>query len=225
MKFEYIDNHIIADVNGKHCLIDTGSPFSLGDGKINIDGKIHFLNGISYMGASLESIAEKVGTHLDALIGGDILSAHEGLFVWTQKMEVHFSTMMGGAKDEPSLEFFSNIPIIQITINSKVVKAYIDTGAKQSYIDSTMAEGLSHEGEVSDFYPTLGMYTAPLVSSSYLEPKSSIESSLKFAVLPQALSSLLSMTGCKAILGNDWLKNNNKMHFQINYRDKNFSNY
>jgi hypothetical protein len=221
--FEYADNHIVASIDGKQCLIDTGSPNSLGEGVIKIEDKDFTFKGKSIMGTNLESIAKHIGTHLDALIGGDVLSVIGGLFVWIDKMEIHFDNPMG--RDEGTVELFNNIPIIPITIRGRAVRAYIDTGAKQSYIDSAIAEGLPNEGESTDFYPTLGSFTAPLVSVRYVEPGREGETTLKFAILPNALSGLLSMTGCKAILGIDFLKNNGKKHFQINYRNKLFTNY
>lgn len=232
MHFDYINNHIVADIGGKKCLIDTGSPFSLGEGVIIINDIKHVLNGGTFMGATLDSISRAVGTHLDALIGADILSKHEGVFVWINSyMQINFCISIGPEKDlsnknEVPVDFFNLVPIISINIQGQTVKAFIDTGAKQSYLDSTLAVGLPIVGSVGDFYPTIGEFTTPTVQAKYVEPTPTMtgpeDSALIFGIMPASLLPLLSVKGCKAILGLDWLKNGNKSHFQINYRDKRF---
>lgn len=221
-QFEYKDNHIIADIEGKKCLIDTGSPISLGKCTIEIDGQTHSLENDMYMGESLDNIAGHVGCDLDALIGGDILSAHEALFVWLHKGEILFHNPMGD--HGVPLELFNLIPIISISIEAQELRAYIDTGAKQSYISSTIAQDIPHEGTITDFYPTQGEFTVPVVSMKYIEPSTDHkkEDQHKFAILPESLEGLLSMANCDVILGMDWLKREEKSHFLINYRDKKF---
>ncbi len=221
--YKYQDGIIIADIDGKQCLIDTGAPNSMGVGEIRVDGIAHRLGGDTFMGASLESISEQVGTPLDALIGGDILSAHEGLYVWLRKNEISFTNNVGG--EGIPLELFMTIPIIPITIQGQEVQAFVDTGAKQSYLDTSIARDLPSEETGTDYYPGVGTFDVPLVSAEYKDPTGTGTAVLKFGILPDALAPLIAMAGCKAILGMDWLINNGKNHFQVNYSDRKFTNY
>ncbi|MDD2287440.1 MAG: hypothetical protein PHH52_00595 [Patescibacteria group bacterium] len=221
--FSYFDNHIVAYINGKSCLIDTGSPISIGEGILKIAGQTHQISNNMFGAASLGDISNQVGVELDFLIGGDILSKHYGLFIWLKKREVIFSGTI--RKDAVvNLELFSNVPIICLQINNKLVKAYIDTGARQSYISPSLAFDSIHEGEVSDFYPGYGPMRAPVVSAAYSIENIKNNDNFKFAILPEDLSSLLFMAECNAILGVDWLLDGDCNCFQINYENRNFIN-
>lgn len=209
--YHYTNNHIIADLNGRQCLIDTGSPISLGDGEVKIDRKTHQLPGRDYVSYSLDEISQHVGENLDALIGGDILSQHPGLFIWWQKNELHFLNMNGTGGNP--LDLWNNIPIIEIKLKNQLLRAYVDTGAKVSYIDKDLVADLPRCGEMQDFYPGYGEMTVSLV----------MVDNFQFAILPNDLERLLEMADCHAILGVDWLSKD-KAHMQINYKDKTFQN-
>lgn len=84
--FTLTDNHIIANINGKKCLIDTGSPMTIGNQNLQIAG--HDFTCIdSFMGVSLESLPKSVGTDLDYLIGSDVLSSFIVDIDWEKKTD------------------------------------------------------------------------------------------------------------------------------------------
>lgn len=218
--FSIQNKHLIADINGKRCLIDTGSPASFGNTDITINGRIYHL-APSGFGVSFETIATHVGAPIDALIGADILSKHGGLFVWNSKLELHLSVMQPGG-DVP-MQLVSGIPVVSVTVAGQTIDACIDTGAPYTYVASEIADSARITGQIEDFYPTIGTFTAPTVALPITDPHTNKDTTHTVAVLPDTLGSLLTMINCKAILGLDWLSNN-KSHFQINYRDKMFSN-
>jgi hypothetical protein len=214
--FEYVDNRIVADIRGKRCLIDTGAPFSLGHNVFD------FLQD-TFDGGDLQSISEHLGAPLDMLMGGNILSAFDGFFVWTEKQEIHFNNLASEGIVAVPMELRMNIPIISLSLHGQTVQAMIDSGSKQSFVKSEFVEGVPFDGEFVDFYPGFGSIVAPLVSLKYKEIGGVEEKNFKFAVMPKETAQVFEDTGLFAMLGVDWLRNG-KDHFQINYRDKNFSN-
>ncbi|MEI6379065.1 MAG: hypothetical protein WCO55_05375 [Candidatus Falkowbacteria bacterium] len=215
--FNFVNNHIIADIGGKMCLIDTGAPTSMGEGEISIDNQGHLLGGGTANGVSLREIADHVGTPLDALIGGDILSKHGEMDIWLYKDLILFSD--GQEKfDGIPFELYMDIPVTSLNIKGKSVRAFVDTGAKQSYVSEALATGLPHVGEAEDFYPGLGAFKVPLVSFEYSVKYRA--GNLKFAIVPPALSQLLAAADCQVILGVDYMLSTGLELFKFNYVHK-----
>jgi hypothetical protein len=220
--FKIINDHLIVDIAGQPCLLDTGSPVSFGiSDTIVIGGRENKLQQSGF-GVSIEAIAAEIGVPIVALIGGDILSRLGGLFVWNFKEELHFSTSM--ADSDAPVRFVQNIPIIPITIAEQTVDACIDTGAPHSYVTKTLAKGHAITGQITDFYPTMGSFTADTVTLDIVDPHTKNLAPYTCAVLPDSLASLMALIDCQVILGLDWLRYE-KSHFKIGYRDKIFSNY
>lgn len=220
--FELINGHLIALIGDGRYLIDTGSPISFGDGRVTIDKTNHQLATDLIPGLTITSLSEQVGTPLNGLIGADILQKHRGLFVWNYKNEINFKRCQ--SSEATPITLIQGIPVVNITINGQDVHACIDTGAQYSYVSAHLAKDTPREERVTDFYPTLGTFTAEQVKLTYQEPSNNETKSFLFAVLPSNLDHLLQMLDSDVILGLDWLREG-KSHFQIDYQNETFSNY
>jgi hypothetical protein len=86
-------------------------------------------------GFSVKDISEPIGTELNMVLGGDILR-ESNFFVDRETKKIKFSaTVFDVAGTHVKFEFFSNVPIINFQCGEKVVKAFLDTGAKQSFLN------------------------------------------------------------------------------------------
>src|SRR5262245_17553435 len=68
-----ISGHLILDIDGQKVLVDTGAPRSVGQpSRWTLLGREHPLLP-DYLGATPAVLSELVGTHIDLLLGADIL--------------------------------------------------------------------------------------------------------------------------------------------------------
>jgi hypothetical protein len=215
-KFNAINNHIVANMNGKSVLIDTGAPSSYGKGKLDINSKKHTINDDSKR-IKLSDIITDSGIQLDFLIGSDILKDYIFKINWKEKyIEFTDKHINNSTKNNIKIEFFMDIPMIPIRINGKPQKAFLDTGAQLSYLSEEFTQKLTSIGQQKDFYPTIGSFNTNVfkVDTEIAQKKMK----LKFGNLPQSLQKLFSVSPAKSIIGNDIFKHFDKM--TLNYKDK-----
>ncbi len=196
---------------------------SIGEGSIKLNGTDYPLAGRTFMGVSLDDISKNIGIQIDVLLGADILSKTD-LFVWFWKEEIHYDPT--GTPNVP-MELVMGVPVVEILIQSRKIRACIDTGAQHSYVTNKIAEGLVRIGEVEDFYPGMGAFRAEQVQ---VELPGTLEQDsrtfeMNIAVLPSTLEALVAMIQCEAILGIDYLTSNHKTHVAFDYGKKLMSNY
>ncbi len=141
------DGHlIVSPVPGSdmRALVDTGAPRTVTHRK-----------GSGYLGASLSSIERMVGTNLDMLLGLDALS--DRTLITKDFIEFNAARPAGKAYWTGSTP---EVPIMLLPSDGDPVRgmAFIDTGAKLSYIEPQHADKLL--GMKRDFYPPVGHYKA-----------------------------------------------------------------
>ena len=95
-----------------------------------------------------------------------------------------------------------NIPIININLGNEPIRAFLDTGAKISYLNSEYVQDLNSIGEKEDFYPSIGVFKTFMYNKSIMFPHDK-QLNLIFGALPESLEQALSFGGTKAIIGND----------------------
>lgn len=221
--FEFHNNHIILLAGDIRCLLDTGSPISIGNTSFALGSRSHSLTNDGYLGITVAELGEFVGTKVDVLLGADILAAQTSFFVWNFKSHL----ILRGACQNPTspLRFVMGVPVLDVAINGSIVACCVDTGAAQSYLAQELIPKTSSVATGSDFYPGIGRFETHLYQAEYIEPSIPEKSiSFMFASLPGSLEGLLKQFNIQAILGVDWLTHQ-KSHFAIDYQKGLFSNF
>lgn len=196
-----VNGHLIAQIEGKSVLIDTGIPITIGS-----EPKWHFLNEVftlstDYMGVTCEYVTKMVGTQVDILMGCDILQRYFVLFDEIRK-SIHFSVSPFMTSGLPvCMADFMGVPSIECTLDEKTQQMFLDTGAKLSYVSQKIATLNNSIGKEHDFYPGLGefetdVYEIPMVIGT-------TKVILRCGVLPPALDITLLVTGKVGIIGSD----------------------
>jgi len=76
---------------------------------------------------------------------------------------------------------------------------YVDTGAKLSYVDKTIAAKLSPVGKEKDFYPGMGEFETQVFDVPFKLGKKHFQ--LRCGLLPDLLETALLVTGKHGIIG------------------------
>lgn len=197
--------HPIIEDGEKIILIDTGAPST-----INASDSLTFCSdsfecSTNYMGLTVSKISDMLGTEITTLLGADILSEYKILFdyknevVEFNKQEITFD----GA--EIAISNFMGIPVIELSIDSQILKFFLDTGAKLSYLSKSITNNYKSVGTDEDFYPGVGLFkTECFEISTSFGTKNFI---VKYGNLPQLLQMTLMLGGTDGIIGFDFFNN------------------
>lgn len=202
------DHHFIINDNGRTLLIDTGSPSTLFDGDaFEFLGKRVSKGILSF---PPDIISEMLGTHIDALVGCDILK-HFSVLIDSSQSSITFSDEELSMTDGESIPLSSKwgLPCVSLRLNGRDGNYFLDSGAKISYVKRNFVDGLTPEGQEGDFYPGFGHFETPV----YRIPTSvgGHEFPVSFGTLPHKLElPLLNLTGATGIIGHDLFQ-----HFAI----------
>eukprot|EP01112_Ceratiomyxa_fruticulosa_P019942 TRINITY_DN6657_c0_g1_i2.p1 TRINITY_DN6657_c0_g1~~TRINITY_DN6657_c0_g1_i2.p1 ORF type:complete len:238 (+),score=43.60 TRINITY_DN6657_c0_g1_i2:160-873(+) len=216
------DGHIIANIGKGSYVIDTGSPFSMGNGSVFIGEQTFPLQKASGFGVNIEELAELSGlVNISGLLGMNIMINYDVTFT---RNSIAFREEPLGEVEEtdkilvlPIISQISGIPVVSLTIAGAKRRIFFDTGAKISYLSDEFLVGES-AGLVVDFYPTMGKFTTETYEIDItIGKKSPSQLQMIFGRLPQALTPLLIMGDAKGIIGSHLLD-----HFDITLcsRDK-----
>jgi hypothetical protein len=197
--------HPIIEDGEKIILIDTGAPST-----INASDSLTFCSdsfecSTNYLGLTVSKISDMLGTEITTLLGADILSEYKILFdyknevVEFNKQEITFD----GA--EIAISNFMGIPVIELSIDSQILKFFLDTGAKLSYLSKSITNNYKSVGTDEDFYPGVGLFkTECFEISTSFGTKNFI---VKYGNLPQLLQMTLMLGGTDGIIGFDFFNN------------------
>ena len=206
---EITDGHTIVTINNVRYLLDTGSPISFGEVPVvSIDGKDFALQP-SALGMTIEKINRLSGLQIDGLMGMNILQQFD---VRITPHETFFSSttfpLADNAVSLPIVDSIMTIPVVQIGIAGETHRLYFDTGAKLAYLHEDLLEGQESNGEMNDFYPTIGTFTVPTHRVS-IDIGGQQPETMTFGVLPPPLKPLLYFGNIKGILGSELLRKYN----------------
>jgi hypothetical protein len=202
-KYENVNGHIVSPYEGKRLLIDTGSPISIGSGRLDFLGRTYQLHQPVH-GASTEALSEFIGTKIDGLVGLDILRNHDLRLDWDTP---EFDPKENGDGEKLPLSFGNfGLPAVPVEVNGQTVQAIFDTGAQISYINKSVVVGVCSVAEFRDFHHTVGEFTTDL----YRLPTKLGEQvlTLDYGLLPESVYG-----GNLDILGTEILK-----HFPVTLR-------
>jgi len=161
-KLELHNDYLVADIEGSRCLIDTGSPVTIGDGPFKMMGR-EFQTVPSYGPCSVAELGKQVGTHLDYLVGLDVLRE----FPWDVDLEGEvitfyldcLPTSVTGHWLKLDCGSFMGAPILNFTLNGKELRGILDTGAPTQYAPPDADLGPVDQ-VVDDFFPGVGWFKA-----------------------------------------------------------------
>ena len=200
-----VDHHIVIKDNNRTLLIDTGSPSTLFNGE-----EFEFLGkrvSKGLLNFTPDIISGLLGTPIDALVGCDILQ-HFAVLIDHSQASITFSDedlSLPGGESIP-LTSKLGLPCVSLHLNGLDGTFFLDTGAKISYVKGKALQGLTPEGQESDFYPGFGSFETPV----YSIPTNigMHEFPVRYGVLPKMLElSLLNLTGAAGIIGHDLFQN------------------
>lgn len=190
--------HMILSIPEGVFLVDTGSPQSFSRCECMSFGGVTTSVLSSMTGLDADSLSDYVGVKLDGIIGMDVLANHllvfdgDRLFVDESPIpESDFSTIGNNT--------LMGIPVISVQIADRTINAFLDTGAKISYLNSDLLTSNPVEETLNDFYPGIGQFTSDV--STICVQIAGCTVSMRFGRLPSLLQMSLMMGGVQGILG------------------------
>jgi hypothetical protein len=203
-KLDLFDNYPIALIDGKRILLDTGSPFSVGNGvRFEIAGQPFKFQG--QMGVTTDKLSQWMNTRIDVLLGSDVLSKFVVTLDWWRGAATFSplgSSLLG--EDLP-VEQLMGTPVLKVRTAEGKMKALFDTGAKLCYIPRSAVGKLHPVNHLKDFHVMAGNF-----ETDVYEVKVEIAKHCFIAncgVLPESLASMVGkMTGTEWIIGTDLLR-------------------
>jgi hypothetical protein len=197
------DNHPVALIDGKRILLDSGSPFSVGDGELEIAGKRFSLE--SQMGVTAGKLSRWMNTQVDALIGCDILSQFAISIDWWQSsvtFSPHGTSLPGGPLP---MNVIMGAPVLNFGWAGGITRGLFDTGAKLCYMPRSGLPQMRSVNHVQDFHPMIGPFETDVYEVGIEIAGHSFVANC--GVLPDSLVSLLSgVTAIEWIIGTDLLR-------------------
>jgi len=199
------DHHLLIVDNERTLLIDTGSPFSIFNGSdFEFLGK-HVSKGL--LPVSPDTISELLGTHVDALVGNDMLQQFSVLVDYSHGT-ITFSDedlSLAGRQSITLCRSFG-IPKVTMQLRGQEGNFFLDTGAKISYVKSSTLDGLTPDSQATDFYVGYGNFETPI----YHVPTSigGNDFNVQYGTLPGILElSLIGLSGTTGVIGYDFFNN------------------
>lgn len=204
-KLTCFDNHAIINSEDDVILIDTGSPATIHKSNNIIFLGQSFDTSTDLMGMTNETISELLGMHVTTLLGTDILRNFKMLFDY-RNAEVRFSRNDFDFSGQISpINTIMGVPLVELEVAGNKVNCALDTGAKISYLASTLTTSYTSVGKERDFYPGLGNFETECYN---IDTALGEEHFLvKYGNLPGVLEMALMMTGMKGVIGSDLFRN------------------
>ncbi len=180
-KMELIDRHPVVHFPNGLTLIDTGSPMSIPAPAI---------------------VSETLGRTITSLRGTDQLRQKVILLDYVSGRYVENFPRRGG--QVIPVETVMGVPRVDLQFKGETFKAFLDSGAKLSYVDQTAVAGMTPVGKEQDFYPGgIGTFEVDVYEFEITVAARTIAG--RFGVLPDLLKLALSLAGLEGswILGAD----------------------
>lgn len=201
---EMVGGHLLIDDEGQTLLLDTGSPVSVGRGTARCFHGREFPVLQRYNGMTTDSLSETIGTHIDALLGTDVLSWFPvDIDPETQRVTFGWQDAMPGAQLVPLMRV-GGLPVVEIEMAGKSLRTLLHTGATVSCFPSALTRPFPFAGIARDNYPGLGEFATELRRIPLTLGGLAVK--LVCGVLPPVLEHALSRTGISGLVGTDMLR-------------------
>ena len=199
--YKLVDGHIIVtSEDGKICLIDTGSPCSVGNAESVLFAGGRYPLKPDFLGKAADELPGPISVRIDVLIGVDILNRYD-MLIDPVRMELAFSDEELDVEGEQlPIEQVMGVPIVTADVGGKLLKMFFDTGAKISYVDEKTADAYPRVGTAQDYYMTVGPFQTAIHCIPMMLGSLTID--LECGTLPQSLQLSLAAAGATGIVGN-----------------------
>jgi len=205
MRLEYADGHVILESGGARVLLDTGAPISVGSIQDWTFEGVPVPLERDYYGVTTERLSAHIGAGIDVLLGMDFLGQRPF------QIDVEAGEFRFLDADEPlppgevvPIQPLVGIPTVGFRLDGTDVRAFLDTGARLSYLSGQLIATYPEVATVRDFHPSAGLFETPvrLVPVAF----GSLWATLHSGALPPVLDERLSAAGVRGILGTDLLE-------------------
>lgn len=211
---ELVDGHAILISGTDRILVDTGSPIS-----IHACPTLRFMErdfpcATQYVGVSIGSLSELLGSPITTLLGMDILSQFIIMFDYRNHRIGFSPTDIPSKGIEIPIRQHRGIPIVEAEVLGSKQQFFLDSGAKLSYLAASVTEGLPSQETKSDFYPGYGSFETPIFTLEVHVAGATLP--INFGNLPTQLLGLLNQGNVKGIIGFDLF---NRFQILLNIKD------
>ena len=207
-KLEYLNSHLFIVLDNQRWLLDTGSPVSFGEDSGLVFCGRGFQLARSAMQVTAKDVSRLVGITTRGLLGTDVINQFDWLFdIPNQTVTVSPTSisrnMFSGKAEIIPLNLLAGIPLLHTHVQNQDIKAFFDTGAQFSYLESSLLARFPREKVAQDFHPFTGPFQTILhrVKMVFI---SAVEY-LDCGRLPEKLAPILTLSGAKGIIGNEIL--------------------
>lgn len=199
------NGHILVEGGNGRLLVDTGSPLSFHESGRLVLGGQEFSVPTSLMGTDAEYVSEHVKDRVSGLVGMDIIGRLGGV-----RIDVPAGKLTFGCGTDGMTQVRSNVGLgyvfMDMTVNGRVVKVILDTGAPVSYVSTSLTEGLAPVGSETDFNPMVpgGTFETPIFE--FPASFAGRDFPMRAGHLPQLMGAAISLLGAKGIVGMEILR-------------------
>jgi hypothetical protein len=188
---------------GVRAAIDTGAPTSFGRLPLRILGRDYHLPAELAGVITAESIGQYLGTRIDAVIGGDVLAQFECLIDLGRGRVVfsHGSLGCDGVSLRTPLRL--DVPSAEVRSGACHGIAFLDTGARLSYMDPAAVSGRP-VGREKDFFPLVGEFETDVYEAEI--ELAGLRFRAKFGLLPALLQQSMAALGAQWVIGSEVLQ-------------------
>ncbi len=137
--YDNTTGHIIADLDGKLMLVDTGAAKTFYD---------------EYQGVHVNDLSRMIGQPLDGVLGMDRFRGR----VLSLTREKIFLNDVAPEHEGAPLSYISGIPCVDIKINEVPCRAVIKTGSTASYVSEQLISRETCTGTMDDAHPYYGPF-------------------------------------------------------------------
>ncbi len=197
---EIVDEHLVAVIGDRNVLLDTGAPQSIGQGTLELLGERHVLRP-GWLGFDIPQLKRSVGTRIDALLGSDLLGRVRFLVDRPGRKVAFSHDPLPLAGTVVPVDSQLGVPVVEFGLGGRTARAFLDTGARLSYVGPAAADVGRAAGEASDYYPGFGDFTTAVFRVPIEFAGRVLE--VTCGTLPDILQMALRMAGTEWILGAD----------------------
>jgi hypothetical protein len=179
-------------------LLDTGSPFSFGQGLERIPGVAESPPEEMAEGLTIPWLVEHIHHHFDGLIGAEVLQART-LTIDPVGRTVELSGERIGDTDGVPIRDMMNVPIFEGTVAGRTTDVIFDTGAPLGFVPRKMVANRQPVDRIAEFYPLVGpfetdVYKLPIQIGNECP-------TLRFGILPDEVEQMHAEAELPVLIG------------------------